>query len=238
MSYNKKGHYGQHSGNAKHSRVTNYNMDATKRDDEAHMQYLKEDIKYDNKHGHSDIDMTADEKHISKLAGDLKYDEKHHGAAQHHSESNTNPHGEIREAPSKLTQAFRNFKNHPFVQDIAKVAAITAPIGFIGKAKAVKNIASAFSNTPKQYLKRTTSILNPIPNSTKAYNKLQYPMGKKAFSNTPKQLIAKATRTKNVPVVGKPGQTVSVPGSSSTQQVSYANPRISMTAAERAKAGY
>jgi hypothetical protein len=201
MSYNKKGHYGQHSGNAKHSRVTNYNMDATKRDDEAHMQYLKEDIKYDNKHGHSNIDMTADEKHISKLAGDLKYDEKHHGAAQHHSESNTNPHGEIREAPSKLTQAFRNFKNHPFVQDIAKVAAITAPISFIGKAKAVKNIASAFSNTPKQ-------------------------------------LIAKATRTKNVPVVGKPGQTVSVPGSSSTQQVSYANPRISMTAAERAKAGY
>ena len=201
MSYNKKGHYGQHSGNAKHSRVTNYNMDATKRDDEAHMQYLKEDIKYDNKHGHSDIDMTADEKHISKLAGDLKYDEKHHGAAQHHSESNTNPHGEIREAPSKLTQAFRNFKNHPFVQDIAKVAAITAPIGFIGKAKTVKNIASAFSNTPKQF-------------------------------------IAKATRTKNVPVVGKPGRTVSVPNSSSTQQVSYANPRISMTAAERAKAGY
>ena len=73
--------------------------------------------------------------------------------------------------------------------------------GFIGKAKAVKNIASAFSNTPKQF-------------------------------------IAKATRTKNVPVVGKPGRTVSVPNSSSTQQVSYANPRISMTAAERAKAGY
>ena len=51
---------------------------ATRRDDEAHMQYLKEDVDYDNKHGHSDIDMTADEKHISKLAGDLKYDEKHY----------------------------------------------------------------------------------------------------------------------------------------------------------------
>ena len=76
-----KGHYGHYSGNARHSRVTSHNMAATKRDDEAHMQYLKEDIKYDNKHGHSDIDMTADEKHISKLAGDLKYDEKQHGAA-------------------------------------------------------------------------------------------------------------------------------------------------------------
>ena len=53
-------------------------MGATKRDDEAHMKYLKEDILYDNKHGHSDEKMTADEKHISRLAGDLKYDEKKH----------------------------------------------------------------------------------------------------------------------------------------------------------------
>jgi hypothetical protein len=34
--------------------------------------------------------------------------------------------------------------------------------------------------------KRTTSLPNPIPNSTKAYNKLKYPMGKKAFSQTSK----------------------------------------------------
>tara|TARA_B100000795_G_C22492189_1_gene320694 strand:+ start:54 stop:482 length:429 start_codon:yes stop_codon:yes gene_type:complete len=76
-----KGHYGEYTGNAKHSRVTNSNMAATKRDDEAHMEYLKDDIDYDNKHGHSDSSMTSDEKHISKLAGDLKYDEKHHGSA-------------------------------------------------------------------------------------------------------------------------------------------------------------
>lgn len=76
-----KGHYGQYTGNARHSRVTDSNMGATKRDDEAHMKYLKEDIDYDNKHGHSDSSMTSDEKHISKLAGDLKYDEKHHGSA-------------------------------------------------------------------------------------------------------------------------------------------------------------
>ena len=226
-----KGHYGEYSGNSRHSRVTSHNMAATKRDDEAHMEYLKEDVKYDDKHGHSDIDMTADEKHISKLAGDLKYDEKHHGAAQHHGENGPN-YGDIKEAPSKITQFFRGVKYDTsgpknFLKNIATVAGIVAPIPSIGKINAVKNIASAFGNTSKQYLrgKNMTKIPNPIPESTKTYNKLQYPMGKKAFS-------------KDVPVVGKPGQTVSVPKSSSTQQVSYANPRISMTAAERAKAGY
>ncbi len=77
-----KGHYGEYTGNAKWSKnhadtkVTKSNYKATKKDDEAHMTYLKEDIKYDNKHGHSDENMTADEKHISRLAGDLKYDNK------------------------------------------------------------------------------------------------------------------------------------------------------------------
>ena len=89
MATNEEGHYGKYSGNSRHSRVTNHNFAATRRDDQAHMQYLKEDIDYDNKHGHSDIDMTADEKHISKLAGDLKYDDKHHGAARHTSAHST-----------------------------------------------------------------------------------------------------------------------------------------------------
>ena len=80
MAVNEQGHKGQYSGNSRHShtKVTASNYEATKHDDEKHMEYLKEDVKYDDKHGHSDIDMTADEKHISKLAGDLKYDEKHH----------------------------------------------------------------------------------------------------------------------------------------------------------------
>jgi hypothetical protein len=69
-----KGHYGEYTGNARHSKVTSSNYDATKKDDEVHMKYLKEDVDYDNKHGHSDEKMTADEKHISRLAGDLKYD--------------------------------------------------------------------------------------------------------------------------------------------------------------------
>ena len=78
-----KGHYGHYTGNARHSKVTDSNMGATKRDDEAHMKYLKEDIDYDNKHDYSDSSMTSDEKHISKLAGDLKYDEKKHGSPAH-----------------------------------------------------------------------------------------------------------------------------------------------------------
>ena len=83
MATYEDGHHGEYSGNSRHSRVTSHNFAATRRDDQAHMRYLKEDVDYDNKHGHSDIDMTADEKHISKLAGDLKYDDKHHGAARH-----------------------------------------------------------------------------------------------------------------------------------------------------------
>ena len=75
-----KGHFGEYSGNARHSRtpVTKHNDHAAERDDAAHIDYLKRDILWDDKHGHSDIDMTADEKHISKLAGDMKYDKKHH----------------------------------------------------------------------------------------------------------------------------------------------------------------
>jgi len=78
-----KGHYGQYTGNArccKKTKVTSSNYRASERDDAAHISYLKRDIDYDNKHGHSDENMTADEKHISKLAGDMKYDKEHHGS--------------------------------------------------------------------------------------------------------------------------------------------------------------
>ena len=82
-----KGYYGQYTGNAKWSKnhadtkVTKSNYKASERDDAAHIDYLKRDINYDNKHGHSDSSMTSDEKHISKLAGDMKYDKEHHGSA-------------------------------------------------------------------------------------------------------------------------------------------------------------
>ena len=73
-----EGHFGNYSGNARHSRtpITRSNVHAAERDDAAHISYLKRDIDYDAKHGHSDKNMTADEKHISKLAGDIHYDSK------------------------------------------------------------------------------------------------------------------------------------------------------------------
>ena len=83
-----KGHYGEYSGNAKwsrdhaHTRVTKENYDASERDDAAHIDYLKQDVKWDAHHDHSDENMTADEKHISKLAGDMKYDKEHHGLSR------------------------------------------------------------------------------------------------------------------------------------------------------------
>tara|TARA_R110000782_G_scaffold233552_1_gene319661 strand:- start:1408 stop:1752 length:345 start_codon:yes stop_codon:yes gene_type:complete len=100
-----KGHYGEYTGNAKWSKVTSANMGDTKRDDEAHMKYLKEDVDYDNKHGHSDESMTADEKHISKLAGDLKYDEKKHGSPAKNAvktgENKWSSHAELANMPGK-----------------------------------------------------------------------------------------------------------------------------------------
>jgi len=101
MAIYEDGHYGKYSGNSRHTRVTSHNFAATRRDDQAHMQYLKEDVDYDNKHGHSNIDMTADEKHISKLAGDLKYDDKHHGAARHTSAHSTEEYMERKDKAIK-----------------------------------------------------------------------------------------------------------------------------------------
>ena len=59
-----------------HTKVTKGNVNASMKDDAAHISYLKRDINYDNKHSGSNKQMTADEKHISKLAGDIKYDVK------------------------------------------------------------------------------------------------------------------------------------------------------------------
>ena len=100
-----KGYYGQYTGNSKfskdhaHTRVTSGNYKATERDDAAHIDYLKRDIDYDNKHGHSDEKMTADEKHISKLAGDMKYDKKHHSPAKNKVEGLS--HGELQDKSAK-----------------------------------------------------------------------------------------------------------------------------------------
>jgi hypothetical protein len=87
-----KGHWGEYTGNAKwskdhaHTKVTKGNYKASERDDAAHIDYLKRDIKDDQKFHVKDKDekQTADEKHISKLAGDMKYDKEHHGSPANH----------------------------------------------------------------------------------------------------------------------------------------------------------
>ena len=106
-----KGYYGQYTGNSKfskdhaHTRVTSGNYKATERDDAAHIDYLKRDIKYDDKHGHSDEKMTADEKHISKLAGDMKYDKEHNGSPAKNKVEGLS-HGELQNKSAK------GFKRH------------------------------------------------------------------------------------------------------------------------------
>ena len=159
-------------------------------------------------------------------------------------------HGSINPAPSKITQFFRKFKANPFVQNIAKVGVAIAPIGVISKAKVVKNIGGAFGNTAKQYLSKSKSIGNmggafgntanqylgkSIGTKSKRIGMKEYRVDGKLYGHFDKS--GKLTN-KHVPVVGKPGTTVQVPKTSSTQQVSYVNPRISMTAAERKAAGY
>jgi len=71
-----------------HTHITKQNVKAAIRDDKAHMDYLKRDVKDDQRAGgkYKDINQTADEKHISKLAGDVKYDEKKEGMSRYKDE--------------------------------------------------------------------------------------------------------------------------------------------------------
>jgi len=132
-----KGHYGEYTGNAKHSKVTASNFDATKRDDEAHMEYLKEDVDYDNKHGHSDESMTADEKHISKLAGDLKYDEKNSPFHQ------------------RPTTAYSDAKPYNADSSLMRDYPMQGPRGVAG----VKN--TVYENSKQRYINENFNVLGP-----------------------------------------------------------------------------
>jgi uncharacterized protein (DUF934 family) len=61
-----------------HTHITKSNVKAAVRDDKAHMDYLKRDVKDDQKFHAKDKDekQTADEKHITNLARDVKDDER------------------------------------------------------------------------------------------------------------------------------------------------------------------
>ena len=68
-----------------HTHITKQNVKAAIRDDKAHMDYLKRDVKDDQKFHAADKDarQTADEKHITNLAQDVKYDEKKEGVSRY-----------------------------------------------------------------------------------------------------------------------------------------------------------
>jgi len=70
-----------------HTHITKSNVKAAIRDDKAHMDYLKRDIKDDQKFHVADKDakQTADEKHITNLAQDVKHDEKKEGISRYSS---------------------------------------------------------------------------------------------------------------------------------------------------------
>ena len=140
--------------------------------------------------------------------------------------------------PNKLAKGIRDFH--------IGAAGFIGPGGAVKGLKSlgnIKNLSSAarqakavFKTKRPQAQLSTATLKMPKRNFVSAV-KQGFAAGKKifkAFRNAPKQY----SKTKNVPVVGKPGQTVKVPKSSKTKQVSYVNPRISMTAAERLKAGY
>ena len=59
------------------TKITKSNVKSAIRDDKAHMDYLKRDVRDDQRAGgeYKDINQTADEKHISKLAGDVRHDD-------------------------------------------------------------------------------------------------------------------------------------------------------------------
>tara|TARA_R100000152_G_C6741111_1_gene164904 strand:+ start:726 stop:1106 length:381 start_codon:yes stop_codon:yes gene_type:complete len=81
-----------------HTHITKSNVAAAIRDDKAHMDYLKRDIKDDQKFHVADKDarQTADEQHITNLAQDVKHDEKKEGLSRKGSPARNMNHGEMK----------------------------------------------------------------------------------------------------------------------------------------------
>jgi len=104
-----------------HTHITKQNVAAAIRDDKAHMDYLKRDVKDDQRAGgkYKDINQTADEKHISKLAGDVKYDEKkegmsryeYEGMSRHTSEHSTEEYMARKDAAIKKSKGMSRYSS-------------------------------------------------------------------------------------------------------------------------------
>tara|TARA_R100000742_G_C4278632_1_gene101714 strand:+ start:3613 stop:4035 length:423 start_codon:yes stop_codon:yes gene_type:complete len=129
-------------------------------------------------------------------------------------------HDILSEDPNIKSDSERNTTRSGMMESFGKALGVAAsffPLGRVVKSiQGGTKVGRALSNTPKQYMK-------------------PYKVDGKLYGHFDKS--GKLTN-KYVPVVGKPGTTVKVPKNSSTKQVSYANPRISMTPEERLKAGY
>jgi hypothetical protein len=86
-----------------HTHITKQNVKAAIRDDKAHMDYLKRDIKDDQKFHAKDKDARQlhDEQHITNLARDVKDDER----KEHISRRSSSPFNEMKgENPSKKVE--------------------------------------------------------------------------------------------------------------------------------------
>jgi|TARA_Y100000310_G_scaffold338255_1_gene427391 hypothetical protein len=132
--------------------------------------------------------------------------------------------GTINEAPSKVTSFMRQFKNNPkysFLRNI--VTGLTfAPI--LGTARTIGASAlKIYKSNTGVSAARTIGSKVPSKTSTEIIN------------NRVNQNIKELT--KEVPIIGT-NRTTKVPLSSDTKGISYANPKISMTAEERFRAGY
>ncbi len=92
-----------------HTHITKQNVKAAIRDDKAHMDYLKRDIKDDQKFHAKDKDSRQlhDEQHITNLARDVKDDER----KEHISRRSSSPFNEMKgENPSKKVEEEISFE--------------------------------------------------------------------------------------------------------------------------------
>lgn len=113
-----------------HTHITKQNVKAAIRDDKAHMDYLKRDIRDDQRAGgkYKDINQTADEKHISKLAGDVRYDEKKEGVSRHTSAHSTEEYLGRRDAAIRKSQSTSPVNNITYGDK-------SGPTGYIGEER-------------------------------------------------------------------------------------------------------
>jgi hypothetical protein len=166
-----------------HTHITKRNVGAAVRDDKAHIDYLKRDVKDDQRAGgkYKDINQTADEKHISKLAGDIKYDKKKEGLSRNPSSPlNTHggPHpGEVMLGQKDLDSVSSKRAKGLGSIDFAKKAGTTSmPDKDYEAIQAVEELNSKPINTPEQRLSKLQNELdfNPIDDITQGDGKADW----------------------------------------------------------------